>query len=106
MPTEDRRYRGPTAHASARAISATDASKTTRRMSVALHGERRRLRDDGTRPAAEHAPLAQGLDRGEEQRDEEDSNGRRDQHAEEHTRAHRVAAGRPGPARREQRRYT
>src|SRR5438309_498963 len=77
-----------------------------RRMSVALHRDRRGLRDDGTRTAAEQAPLAQAPNHCEEQGDEEDPDGRRDQHPEEHAGADRMAARGPGAARREQRCYT
>src|SRR5256885_8780295 len=88
-----------------RAIRATDRSNPTRRMSVAFRRERRGLRDDGTLGAAEYAPLAQGLDHREEQGDEEDPDGRREEHPEEHARPDRVPARGAGAARREQGRY-
>src|SRR5437762_9962403 len=74
-------------------------------MSVAFRRERRGLRDDGARGAAEYAALAQGLDHREEQGDEEDPDGRREEHPEEHARPDRVPARGPGAARREQWRH-
>src|SRR3989442_14766637 len=103
MPREDRRYPGPTAHASVRAISATTAGMR-RLTSVALHRDGRGLREDGTRPAAEQAPLAQAADRGEEQRYEEHADQGRHEHPEKDAGADRVPARRPRAARREQRR--
>src|SRR5213592_578593 len=106
MPREDRRYPGPTAHASVRAISAKSASKTSRRMSVALHRDGHGPRHDGIRAAAEQAALAQGPDGREEQRDEEHADQRRHEHPEEDAGPDRVTARRTGPARRQQRRDT
>src|SRR5947209_20314042 len=80
--------------------------KATRRMSVALRRKRGGLRDRGTRTAAEQAPLAQAPNHREEQGDEEDPDGRGDEHPEEHARADRVAARGSGAARREQWRDT
>src|SRR2546426_7969876 len=74
-------------------------------MSVALHGDGHGLRDDGMRPAAEQAPLAQAPDRREEQRDEEHADQGRDEHPEKDARADRVPARSARTARREQRRH-
>src|SRR3989475_1901393 len=102
MPSERRRYPGPTAQA---AVSATRTSAVMVRMSVALCRSRRDLRRGrGLGSASQQAPLAQRADHREEQRDEEDPHGGRDEHPEEHARADRVAARRSGAARREERR--
>src|SRR2546422_8505482 len=106
MPREDRRYPGPTAHDTVRAISAKTASNTKRRMSVTLRRDRYGLRRDGFRPAAEQPPLAQGPDGREEQRDEEHADQRRHEHPEEDAGPDRVTTRRTGPARRQQRRDT
>src|SRR5207244_2325893 len=58
------------------------------------------------RTAAEQAARALAPNHCEEQGDEEDPDGRRDQHPEEHAGADRMAARGPGAARREQRCYT
>src|SRR6267143_576348 len=104
MPSEDRRYPGPTAHASVRATSATTASGVRRLMSVALHRNGYGLRDHRVGAPPEQAPLAHGPDGREEQRDEEHADQRRHEHPEEDPGADRVTARRTGAARREQRR--
>src|SRR6267378_8149685 len=102
MPREDRRYPGPTAHASVRAIRASTASSVTRRMSVALHRNGHRLRDHGTFAAPEQAALAQGPDGGKEHRDEEHADQGRHEHPEENPGPDRVPARGTGATRREQ----
>src|SRR3989449_5947117 len=75
-------------------------------MSVALHRDGHGLRRDGIRAATEQAPLAQGPDGREEQRDEEHADQRRHEHPEEDAGPDRVTTRRTGPARRQQRRDT
>src|SRR2546430_7868135 len=74
-----------------------------------ISGARRRSRSDlprgrGFAQSSRQTPLAQGADDREEQRDEEDPDGGRDEHPEEHARADRVAAPRPRAPPRPERR--
>src|SRR2546429_8883908 len=102
MPSEGRWYPGPTAQA---AVSATRTSAVMVRMSVALRRSRSdRPRGRGLGSTSQQAALAQRADHREEQRDEEDPHGGRGEHPEEHGRADRVAAPRPGAPPRLQRR--
>src|SRR6266850_7615838 len=102
MPTDERRYRGPTAHAWVSTNSAMTPSSVTRLISVALHRERHGLRDPRRLRAPNQAPLTQRPDRREEQRDEEDADQGREEHPEKHAGADRVPAGGARAARGEQ----